>query len=260
MKIGLAQINCVPGDLEANSLKMSSFIKRAARAGCRVVLFPEMSDTGYVPEVIRETAQRWPGAPVDALRQSACDHSVYLIAGLSERDGSSIFNSIAVISPEGEIIAKYRKIHLFSAAPIHEDRCFTAGSKIAIVQIDGFQFGLSICYDLRFPDLYRAMALKGADVLLNCTAWPAARSSHWDYLSRARAIENQCYFIGVDRAGADKDFKFNGGSRIVEPYGDICVQAEAGSEMLVTGEIDQKKISSFREAIPAFREAAYKPY
>ena len=253
MKIGLAQIDCAVGDVSANCTKIDSFAQEAAAKNCSVIIFPEMTDTGYVTDVIQETAQPWPGEPFKVAAKSAKQNSLYLICGLSEREGESIFNSIAAFSPAGELIQKYRKTHLFSPAPVHEDRCFTSGTEFNLVEIENSKWGLSICYDLRFPEIYRYLTLQGAQILLNCSAWPAMRPKHWEYLTRSRAIENQAFFVGVDRVGKDGELTFNGHSRVIDPFGEIVAEGSADTEELVIGEIDLEKVLSFRKAIPALQ-------
>ena len=112
-------------------------------------------------------------------------------------------------------------------------------------------WGLSICFDLRFPELYRAMALGGAQVLVNCSAWPETRREHWDILSRARAIENQAWFIGVNRAGEDNGVRFCGLSRIVDPRGRLVAEAGPEEEILIVAEIDREAVRGWRDRFPA---------
>ena len=151
------------------------------------------------------------------------------------------------------MLGKYRKIHLFSSAPVHEDRYFTPGSSLTTLHIGEMTWGFSICYDLRFPELYRSLALQGAEVLVNCTAWPASRAAHWETLTRARAIENQAYMIGTNRVGTDGGVTFCGRSCIVEPFGEVISLGSADEEELVVGEIRKDKVVSFRQDIPVFQ-------
>ena len=253
MKTALAQINCAVGDVKSNCARISEYAKRAANDGCDIVIFPEMSDTGYVPSIIKDTASSWPGLPYSTCCDAASDNNIYLICGLSEREGDSIFNSAGVFSPEGGLIGKYRKTHLFPADPINENLCFKPGNSLTTVEIGGVIFGLTICYDLRFPEIYRGLALKGAQVLVNCSAWPETRAAHWEALSRARAIENQEYFLGANRIGKDGKVPFCGRSCIIEPWGDYAAVGSAENEELVIGEIDIKKIESFRKKVPVFK-------
>ena len=251
MKIALAQIDCVVGDPELNCAKFAEYASRAKARGCEVVMFPEMSDTGYVPSVIAKCAAPWPGPSLAAAGSAAAENSISIICGISERTEHAIFNTTAFLDASGELRGKYRKTHLFSAAPVHEDEVFTPGSDIAVVESGGLSWGLTICYDLRFPELHRALTLEGAQVLLNCSAWPASRPTHWDCLTRARAVENQVFFVGVDRVGTDGELKMHGHSRVVTPKGEILCEGSGESEELLVAELDAALIDEFRSAIPA---------
>ena len=253
MKIGLAQIDCEVGDVKANCQKISEYCKQAKSKGCDLVIFPEMVDTGYIMSVIQEVASEWPDLPFNTLKKCAEDNSMHVLCGISEREEENIYNSQALFSPTGELLAKYRKTHLFSAKPVCEELTISPGDTFCVVDICGIKCGLSICYDLRFPELYRQLALDGAEVLINSTAWPHSRPHHWDHLTRTRAIENQCYFVGVDRVGLDGDLKMNGCSRIVEPMGDILIEASSDKEELIVGDLDLNKVSAFRNKIPVFK-------
>lgn len=250
MKIGLAQIDCDPGNVKSNISKFETFAKQAKDKGCNVVIFPEMSDTGYVTSIIPECAQPWPGLSFEAARVAAASNSIHIFCGLSEKKEDSTYNSLAHFDPDGKLQAHYRKLHLFTPAPVFENKFIQQGNELSIAKVDGTKWGLSICYDLRFPELYRSQTLEGSEILLICSAWPNVRPSHWDHLSRSRAIENQTFLIGVDRVGTDGDITFNGQSRIVNPMGEILVEGSSTSEELIVGEIDMTKISEARNAIP----------
>ena len=194
MKIAVAQIGCALGDPPANLAKIQSFCERAATAGAELIVFPEMVDTGYAMATIRQHAQAWDGGTVPALREIARNLSLGLVCGVSERADGCIFNTQVFINSAGEVAARYRKTHLFSPPPIEEHTCFTAGGELATIEHAGFRFGFSICYDLRFPELYRALALEHeSQVFLLSSAWPFPRVEHLRLLATARAVENQSY-------------------------------------------------------------------
>jgi omega-amidase len=165
------------------------FCARAKDAGADLIVFPEMVDTGYSMPVIRKAATAWSHGAVPALQELAETLSLTIISGVSERDGSCIYNSQVFIDAQGKIIAKYRKTHLFACAPIEEDKCFTPGSELTSSTIDDLCFGLTICYDLRFPEVYRRLAVEGgANVFIISSAWPFPRLEHLRVLAIARAI------------------------------------------------------------------------
>ncbi len=257
IRVGLAQLCSVSGDLAGNCARIEALARRAAAAGCAAVFFPELSDTGYAMDVVRKRAAPWSGAPFLSLQRAAAAAKIHLFCGLSEREGERIFNSLAVLAPDGRLLGHYRKTHLFSADPVHEERCFTPGRALVGVDVQGLRWGLSICFDLRFPELYRTLALDGAEVLVNCSAWPQARAGHWDLLSRARAVENQAWFLGVNRAGEDHGLRFCGRSRVVDPEGRVVAEAGCTDEELLVAEIDPETLSRFRQRLPAL--AARRP-
>jgi len=211
VKIAAAQIACTLGDLAANTGKLREFAERAKVAGAELVVFPEMADTGYAMRVIREQARPWSEGAVPELQEIARTLSLAIISGVSEKEGDAIFNSQVVIDSVGAIIAKYRKTHLFAPAPIEEDKCFTPGDALASVDFALLRFGLTICYDLRFPEIYRMLAVdEGANVFAISSAWPFPRVEHQRVLATARAIENQSYVILANRVGKDDGVPFCG--------------------------------------------------
>ena len=209
MKIAAAQIACTLGDVGANIEKMRVFAGRAKDAGAELVLFPEMSDTGYAMDVIRAEARPWSEGAVPALQEIARTLSLAIISGVSEKVGDTIYNAQVVIDSSGAIAAKYRKTHLFAPPPVEEDKCCAPGDALVSVPLGPFQIGLTICYDLRFPELYRALAIEqGANVIVISSAWPFPRIEHQRILAIARAIENQCYIVLANRVGRDEGCGF----------------------------------------------------
>jgi predicted amidohydrolase len=160
MKIAAAQIACVPGDLEANLRTIHDFASRAKDYGAELVVFPEMIDTGYSMRVIRKHATSWNEGAVPPLQKMARRLSLAIIAGVSDRDGPRIHNGQVFIDAGGNIRAKYRKTHLVTAAPLDERPVFTAGDAFVSCKFDMFNLGLTICYDLRFPEVCRTLAVE----------------------------------------------------------------------------------------------------
>lgn len=253
MKIGIAQIDCTLGDVPANLSKMKLYAEKAKSAGCEVLVFPEMIDTGYEMEIIQQHASDLSGQPMAALQSTAAKLGMHIIAGISERADDRIYNASVVIDPGGKMIAKYRKAHLADYPPLNEGSCITPGNSLETVTLGGLTFGLMICYDLRFPEMSRKLVLSGARVLVLCSAWPFPRLIHWQTLIAARAIENQCYFIAANRTGTDGPAVFCGSSRIVDPYGIIITSAAENREELIVGEISEETNASVRKNMPIFQ-------
>jgi predicted amidohydrolase len=253
MKIAAAQIACALGDVAANIGKMREFCARAKTEGVELIVFPEASDTGYSMPVIHDLAKPWTEGAVPALREMAKEFSLSIVCGVSERDGNRVYNTQAFIDPNGEIVASYRKTHLFVLAPNDESSCYTPGDKFVSIASGGFNFGLSICYDLRFPEVSRALALEhGADILLVSSAWPLPRVEHLRALSIARAIENQCYLVLANRTGVDAGVTCCGMSAIIDPSGVMLASASGDREDLLIADISSEVIAAARNKIPVF--------
>ena len=247
MKIAAAQMACTLGDLPANARRMRDFAERAKAAGAELIVFPEMADTGYVMDVIREKAKPWNEGVVPELQETARTLAIGIISGVSERAAENIYNSQAVIDASGAIVAKYRKTHLFSPAPIEEDKCFAPGAALASVALGPLRLGLTICYDLRFPELYRALALEeGANVFIISSAWPFPRVEHQRVLATARAIENQSYVVLANRVGKDDGVPFCGSSAVIDPYGVVVAAASADREELIVADVSPEVIEQVR--------------
>ena len=151
MKVSVAQISCSLGDPKANLSKVQDFSRRAKEAGAELIVFPEMTDTGYSMPVIQKHADHWKTGFVASLQEIANQLSMAIVSGVSERDGSSIYNSQVLVDAKGDIVAKYRKTHLYAVAPVEEQTCFAPGDTFASFALGDLRFGFSICYDLRFP-------------------------------------------------------------------------------------------------------------
>ena len=264
MKVAAAQISCVLGDRAANLGKVRDFAFRAKRAGAELIVFPEMIDTGYSMPTIKQHAAAWKEGAAPELQKLAKELGLGIVCGISDRDGESIYNAQVFVDATGKIVAKYRKTHLVTAAPLDERSCFSAGNEFVSCksafrtdspggEIDKFNVGLTICYDLRFPEVCRALAVgHNANVFVTSSAWPFVRIEHLQVLARARAIENQCYLILANRVGTDDGVTFCGSSAIIDPSGAIIAGASADREELLQAEISNDVINSVRTRMAVF--------
>lgn len=253
MKIAAAQIACALGDIDANVRKMHDFASRAKEAGAELIVFPEMADTGYAMSVIQKHATAWTDGAVPQLQEIAKTLGLGIVSGLSERDGESIYNSQVSIDASGQIAAKYRKTHLFSPPPIEEHKCFSPGDELVSFVAGGLRFGLTICYDLRFPEVYRTLACnEEVNVFIISSAWPFPRLEHQRVLATARAIENQSYVILSNRVGKDEGVAFCGNSAIIDAYGVVIAAASADREELIVSEVSEEVIASVRDRMGVF--------
>ena len=193
--------------------------------------------------------------PSPNFRRSQRGLSIAIICGVSERDGASIYNSQVFIDANGKVVGSYRKTHLFTGAPIGEDKCFSPGNELKSFPFGGLRLGLSICYDLRFPEVYRTLAIEEeVNVFILSSAWPFPRVEHFRILATARAIENQSYMIVSNRVGTDDGVTFCGSSAIIDPYGVTLASASTDREELVQAEVSEEAISSVRNKMAVFAQ------
>ena len=255
MKIAAAQIACLLGDVGANVRKMRDFSARAKESGAELVVFPEVADTGYAMPIIQASATPWNDGAVPELQKIAKELSIAIICGVSEREGDSIYNSQVFLDATGAIVGSYRKTHLFAGTPIGEDECFAAGHELASFPFGGLRLGLTICYDLRFPEVYRTLAIeKQANVFILSSAWPFPRLEHFRTLAVARAIENQSYMVVSNRVGTDDGVTCCGSSVIIDPYGVTLASASTDREELVQAEVSEEAIAAVRRKMAVFAQ------
>ncbi len=246
MRIAAAQINIEPGAVEENTAKMLAYIKEAVDQQSDIVVFPEMSDTGYDMPVILKTAQSWDGETMAALRGAAHRHKINVVAGVSERTPEGVFNSVAVIDRKGKIIGRYRKTHLVTENPTAENKFLEAGDALELVEIEEMKCGFLICHDIRFPELGTVLKEAGATLLFIPAAFPLSRLSHWKTLVTARAIENQLFVAACNRIGVDTTITFGGTSMIIDPAGTVLAKAGPDAEELVIADLDPARVEAVR--------------
>jgi predicted amidohydrolase len=250
MKVAVAQISCSLGDPKANLSKVRDFSHRAKVVGAELIVFPEMTDTGYSMPMIQKHAGHWKSGFVAGLQEIASELSVAIVSGVSERDESAIYNSQVLIDAKGDIVSKYRKTHLYAVAPVEEQICFAAGDAFVSFAFGNLRFGFSICYDLRFPELYRKLvAEQNVCAFLISSAWPFPRVEHWSVLAQARAIENQSYVVASNQVGRNDNLWFCGSSAIIDPRGVVISAASADREELIHADLSQELVQSVRSRV-----------
>lgn len=247
MKIGLFQYSPEWEDKEANKKKILEILIQA-KSSFDLIVFPEMTLTGFSKKTsLAEPFDVNESPTLKFFTKIAKDSKTSIIAGFIEQENEKVFNTLFFVNSSGEIVGKYRKIHLFSFAK--EDKFYSAGNKPVIVDNQNLKIGLSICYDLRFPELFRVYAKSKVDLIINIANWPVTRVDHYVHLLKSRAIENQCFVIGVNRVGyGGKEF-YDGRSSVFDPMGNeiVCVKDE---EKLIEAEIDLTQIENVREKFP----------
>ncbi len=251
MKIAMVQMKVIAGDVVANQENGLTHVRRAALNADTIVL-PEIWTIGYALKNVAQAAETMDGPVISQLADIARDNSVNIIAGsLPLRVDNQIYNSAIVFDRQGNSTASYNKVHLFSM--YGEERFFAPGTTLSLFSLDDMTAGLGICYDLRFPELFRSLALRGAQIVFIPAEWPAARGGHWRTLVQARAIENHMYVCAVNCVGEHKGSSFYGNSLLVSPDGEIL--AEGGDkEAIIYGEINLEKVLESRQAMPSFND------
>jgi omega-amidase len=251
LSLSLGQMNVQLGEPEANFARVSAWTAEAARRGSALVLFPELWSTGYDLENWRRHASPPGEGMFTRLAALAGQHHIALGGSVLEvRDGRA-YNAFALFDADGTLSATYRKTHLFRL--MDEEKWLAPGEKLELVEADWGLTGLGVCYDLRFPELFRNYALRGARLVLLPAEWPARRAYHWQTLLRARAIENQMFLAGCNRVGESKGEVFGGGSAVIDPWGEAVVEGGSG-ETLLTAEIDLDQVDAVRQRIPVFKD------
>ncbi|MCY7372777.1 MAG: carbon-nitrogen family hydrolase [Spirochaetaceae bacterium] len=219
--------------------------------GADLVVLPELwPNGGFAYDGWEDSAQPLDGPVVTALRAAAGDLGATVHMGsLVERDGTGrLFNTSVLIGPDGEVLTTYRKIHLFGFGE-GEPKLMTPGSDVVVH--DGL--GLATCYDLRFPEMFRALLDGGAEVNLVPAAWPAKRVHHWRLLAQARAVENQSYVVACNTAGTHAGVPMGGGSLVVDPWGEVIAEGGTEEEVLVV-DVDLDLVRSTRASFPVLRD------
>ena len=223
-----------------------------------LILLPELWPSGFFSfDGYRTDSEEVDGPLITALRKKVAEKSTHaMIGSFLEREGDSIYNTALLLAPDGGILAAYRKIHLFGFQS-REKSLLTPGTGICVVDLPWGRAGITTCYDLRFPELYRLMVDRGAIFFLIPSAWPLARLSAWRLFNQARAHENLAYLFSCNCAGASRGITFAGNSMIVDPLGNILARGgEAGG--YVTAEIDPDLVARARKEFSALDDRVYR--
>jgi len=251
-------MDVVLGEPAANLTKMEKLVRQAAQSKPDVIVLPETWNTGYFPINITEQAVSSGEIAVKKMGELAKDLQVHLVGGsISAVYDEKIVNETKVFNRYGQETASYQKIHLFS--PGEENKFYTEGNRVVTFEIEGHSCGVVICYDLRFPELIRRLALDGVEILFVPAEWPHPRLEHWRTLLKARAIENQIFVIGCNGVGQGNGVKFCGHSSVISPWGEIIKEAEE-EEGVFQAELDIDSISEVRQRIPVYVDRRYSYY
>lgn len=270
MRVGLVQIN-TRDDKDANLRRAEELVDAAVARGARFVVMPEYVSFLGPKEQHEEIAEPIPGPTTERFAAKAREHGIYLLGGSIHEQSDTpgmYYNTSVMFDPSGEIIATYRKIHLFDIdltgnVTANESSTILPGDEIVTADVDGHTVGLSICYDLRFPELYRQLALEGAEILLVPAAFTMfTGKDHWHVLLRARAIENQTYVLAPGQFGAHEpnNSQCYGHSIIIDPWGTVIAES-SDSEGVVVADLDFALLRKIRKQLPSLanrRPSAYR--
>jgi len=246
--LSLAQMNVRKGSPRTNWTAMQERTIEAAKRGADVVIFPELWDGGFAYDRAQEIASNLSGGIFAQVVALARQNNIHILGSLYEKRGVGLYNTIAVVSPRNGVMGAYRKIHLFPLQ--NEDKWLQPGEAPLVVDLPWGRVGFAICYDLRFPELSRRYAAERVDMIIVPMAWPHPRLEHFRTLLRARAIENQCYMVAVNRVGVDDDgTHFFGHSSVINPWGETVLEAGDIEEQF-TLKLNLDMIANVRRELP----------
>ncbi len=257
IKLALAQISSKRESKSENLLKIEKLTLKAKQQSADLIIFPEMSLTGYVLlDQVYELAETIPGPStqkIEALAKKTGMHIIFGMPELGEKTQATIFNTAVCVGPQG-LIGKYRKMYLPTHSVFEEKRYFRPGYEESAFLTELGNIGLTICYDVFFPEVYRLIRLMGAQLIICISASPAVRRNYFEILTSARALENTVFLAYVNLAGIEDGLQFWGGSRLVGPTGDVLAKAKYDEEDFVVCEVDFGDLKTAETFIPTLRD------
>lgn len=259
MKVSCLQMNMEFGNPSKNFAHAKQLICEAMKENPDVLVLPETWNTGFFPkDNLFELSCNDGDEVKDSIGSLAKEYGVNIVAGsVSNVRGNNVYNTAFVFDRKGTCIEQYDKTHLFT--PMGEDSFYTAGNRLCRFTLDGISCGIVICYDIRFPELVRTIALPGLDMLFVVSQWPKVRKSHLRTLTTARAIENQMFVACCNSCGIAENTVFGGNSAVINPLGETLTLAGENEE-IISAECDMKMLTEIRGSIPVFRDRCQELY
>jgi len=262
MRVAVCQLNAGRDDSEGNVATAERLLIEAADGGADLAALPELFPYYGSQRRMRDLAEPVPGPTLDRIAAVARERGLWVLAGsLAERTDRHVHNTSCLFDREGELVARYRKIHLFDVdlpeqPALRESALFSSGDQLVTHETDLGRVGLSICYDVRFPELYRGLVSLGAEVLMVPSAFTAVTGeAHWEVLLRARAIEDQCFVVAPAQWGSwgppEDGRRCFGTSMVIDPWGRVLVRAPEEGDGVWFADLDMAKLRSIRAALPA---------
>ncbi len=256
IRAGVVQFDIRTGDTAGNVAQALDGLKVIGTAGGRLAVLGEMWSCGFDYDRLRVHAKETPQV-LKQVQAVAARFKMVICGSLPEYDAGNIYNTAWAVDADGRIAGAYRKVHLFSLTG--EQDHFAAGDRAVVCETAIGRIGLVVCYDLRFPELCRALADGGAELMAVSAQWPYPRTRHWEVLLQARAIENQLFVVAANRVGTAGSLRYEGSSRIVSPYGQVQAALGSGAGVL-TADLDFSEVKQYREMLPCLADrvpAAY---
>lgn len=251
LTVSLIQMQCSCGDKAKNLTKAEKLIAQATLAKAKLVVLPELFNTGYrVEKQDQEMAEHIPGPTTKWMQEIARNYQTYLCGAIIERDSTGkLYDTAVLIGPDG-VIGTHRKMHLWGG----EEQRFGHGDKLEVFKLPFATVGMLICYEIGFPEQSRVLTQKGADILIFTSAFGKARAYAWDVASRSRALENGTYVLACNRTGTEADTVMGGLSRVVAPNTQILAGAGADEEAIITATLDLDAVTANRQTLPYLRD------
>jgi predicted amidohydrolase len=247
LRTAAVQFNITLGNVDLNLSKVEAALERLAKQGVQLVVLPEMWSAGYDYKRLARHASETPRV-IDRLMQKAAEYSLVVIGSLPEQVESHIYNTAYVVD-KGKLVGRYRKLHMFST--MGEDRFLSPGDKTLVVSTSAGRIGVAVCYDLRFPELFRKMALEGAEIICLPAEWPKPRQEHWRTLLRARAMENQLFIAAANCCGIQGKLDFFGMSLLLSARGEVLAEGgEKETDLVAT--FDYQELVDYRKQIRCY--------
>ena len=258
IKIAALQMNSVIGDVDKNIEKVRLITEKELSSSVDFLVLPEVWTVGWSCEDFTATAEHiCESKTIKFLSETARKFNVNILGGsfIEKRDNGKLYNTCPVINRKGELVTTYSKMHLYSYCGCTEGKYITVGDCPVTVNIDGVNIGLTICYDIRFPEIFRAYRLSGADLLVNMAAWGLQKPIPWETLTRCRAIENQAYMVALTQSGQIKEDEWNiGHSRIFDFVGNTISEIKDQKEGIMTCKINFKNMYDYRNSCTILKD------
>lgn len=256
-KTALAQFPCVVGNKAYNVAMMAKHARKAKQHKADLIVFPEMSLTGYtIRDLAYDLAEEIPGPSTRKIEKIAKQQDLYIVHGMPERSDKGkaiLYNTAVLIGPRG-YIGKYRKTHLPTHSVFEEKRYFRPGYETPVFNTNLGKLGIIICYDIFFPEITRALRLQGAQLIICISASPTVRKKFFETLTLARAMENTCFLAYVNLVGIENGLQFWGGSRLVSPSGTVITQAKYDKAELALGGLHYEDLKPVEAFVPTLKD------